>query len=67
VATLMDYLPDADALLAAAAEDLGMILLEMAQNERGIFICLELRDAPLERERSELFNSKEAGSNPGDS
>jgi len=34
---LIDYLPDADALTVLAAEDLGMILLEMAQNERGIF------------------------------
>jgi uncharacterized protein (TIGR02391 family) len=32
---LLDYLPDADALMALGAEDLGMILLTLMQQERG--------------------------------
>jgi uncharacterized protein (TIGR02391 family) len=35
MAKLMDYLPDADALLSAAVEDLGMIFLDLAQSHQG--------------------------------
>ena len=32
---LLDYLPDADALLALSPEDLGMMLRELMQQQRG--------------------------------
>src|SRR5208282_3359861 len=34
---LIEYLPNADSLLALGAEDLGMILLQLLQTERGNF------------------------------
>lgn len=33
---LLDYAPDADALMSLSAEDLGMILLELIQKQRAL-------------------------------
>jgi len=42
MAGLIDFLPDADALIALTAEDLGAILLELVQKERGNFTLSNL-------------------------
>lgn len=47
MAKLIDYLPDADALTALAAEDLGMILLDLAQAHQGVRFTLSDFEMPL--------------------
>jgi len=44
---LMGYLPDADSLLALGPEDLGLILLDLAQKERGPRVTLSNLEMPL--------------------
>ena len=44
---LMDYLRDADSLLALGPEDLGMILLELVQKERVSKVTLSNLEMPL--------------------
>jgi uncharacterized protein (TIGR02391 family) len=47
MARLIDYLPNADALTALAAEDLGMILLDLAQAHQGVRFTLSDFEMPL--------------------
>ena len=47
MARLIDYLPDADALTALAAEDLGMILLDLAQDHQGVRFTISDFEMPL--------------------
>src|SRR5258708_3636317 len=47
MAKLVDYLSDADALTALAAEDLGMILLDLAHGHQGVRFALSDFEMPL--------------------
>jgi hypothetical protein len=47
MARLIDYLPDADALTVLAAEDLGMILLDLAQGHQGVRFTISDFEMPL--------------------
>jgi uncharacterized protein (TIGR02391 family) len=47
MAGLMDFLPDADSLIALGPEDLGMVLLALAQMERGPRVALSNLEMPL--------------------
>jgi uncharacterized protein (TIGR02391 family) len=51
----MDYLPDADSLLALGPEDLGMILLELVQKERLPKVTLSNLEMPLWNANSPAF------------
>ena len=44
---LLDYLPDAESLLALGPEDLGMIILELVQKERHIRVTLPNIETPI--------------------
>src|SRR5258706_16056795 len=44
---LLDYLPDAESLLALGPEDLGLILLELVQNERQPRVALSNIEMPI--------------------
>lgn len=44
---LMDFLPSADALIELSAEDLGMILLHLVQNERTTNVALSNLEMPV--------------------
>lgn len=44
---LLDYLPDADALMSLSAEDLGMILLELIQKQKALRFTISDFESPL--------------------
>jgi hypothetical protein len=47
MAKLIDYLPDADALLTLTAEDLGLILLDLAHGHQGVRFTISDFEMPL--------------------
>ena len=44
---LIDFFPDADSLLAVGPEDLGIVLLQLVQQERGPCVTLSNLEMPL--------------------
>jgi hypothetical protein len=61
---LIDYLPDAESLLALGPEDLGMILLELLQQDRQPRVALSNIEMPLWTANTPTTSSHARG--PGD-